>query len=54
MDMAGKTAVHDLDVLVTSGCVNKVEAAYSFGNELRGLSPGSRSMVQTGQCRIRR
>jgi 3-oxoacid CoA-transferase subunit A/glutaconate CoA-transferase subunit A len=50
--MAGKTAVHDLDVLVTSGCVNKVEAAYSFGHELRGLSPGSRRMVQTGQCKV--
>jgi hypothetical protein len=25
--MAGKTAVHDLDLLVGSGCVNKVEAA---------------------------
>ena len=40
--MAGKTSVQDLDILVTSGCVNKVEAAYSFGHELRGLSPGSR------------
>jgi glutaconate CoA-transferase subunit A len=30
--MAGKTAVHDLDILV-SGCVNKVEVAYSFGHE---------------------
>ena len=33
--LAGKTAVHDLDVLVGSGCVNKVEVAYSFGHELR-------------------
>jgi len=33
--MAGKTAVHDLDILVASGCVNKVEVAYSFGHELR-------------------
>jgi len=37
--MAGKTAVHDLDMLIGAGCVNKVEAAYSFGHELRGLSP---------------
>lgn len=50
--MAGKTAVHDLDVLVSSACVNRVEAAYSFGHELRGLSPGSRRMVQTGQCKV--
>jgi acyl CoA:acetate/3-ketoacid CoA transferase alpha subunit len=50
--MAGKTAVHDLDILVTSGCVNKVEVAYSFGHELRGLSPGSRKMVESGQCKV--
>ena len=25
--LAGKTAVHDLDILVGSGCVNRVEAA---------------------------
>src|SRR5512147_2946068 len=31
--MAGKTAVHDLDVLIGSGCVNRVEPAYSFGHE---------------------
>ena len=50
--MAGKTAVHDLDLLVGSGCVNKVEAAYSFGHELRGLSPASRRMVENGQCKV--
>jgi acyl CoA:acetate/3-ketoacid CoA transferase alpha subunit len=50
--MAGKTAVHDLDLLVGSGCVNRVEAAYSFGHELRGLSPASRRMVQSGRCKV--
>lgn len=50
--MAGKTAVHDLDILVGSGCVNKVEVAYSFGHELRGLSPASRRMVENGQCKV--
>lgn len=50
--MAGKTSVHDLDVLVTSGVVNKVEAAYSFGHELRGLSPGSRRMVESGRIKV--
>ena len=50
--MAGKTAVHDLDVLVGTGCVDRVEAAYSFGHELRGLSPSSRMMVQSGQCKV--
>jgi len=47
--LAGKTAVHDCDVLVASGCVEKVEAAYSFGHELRGLSPASRRMVESGR-----
>ncbi|HVN96367.1 MAG TPA: CoA-transferase [Syntrophorhabdaceae bacterium] len=48
--MAGKTAVHDLDLLVGAGCVNKVEAAYSFGHEMRGLSPASRRKVESGEC----
>lgn len=50
--MAGKTAVHDLDLLVGSGCVSKVEVAYSFGHELRGLSPASRRMVESGRCKV--
>jgi acyl CoA:acetate/3-ketoacid CoA transferase alpha subunit len=50
--MAGKTSVHDLDILISSGCVNRVEAAYSFGHELRGLSPASRRMVESGQCKV--
>ncbi|MFH1650574.1 MAG: CoA-transferase [Chloroflexota bacterium] len=52
LTMAGKTACHDMDILVTSGCVNRVEAAYCFGHELRGLSPGSRRRVESGQCRV--
>jgi acyl CoA:acetate/3-ketoacid CoA transferase alpha subunit len=51
LTLAGKTAVHDLDILVGSGCVNKVEAAYSFAHELRGLSPASRRMVESGRCK---
>lgn len=52
LTMAGKTAVHDLDVLIGAGCVNKVEAAYSFGHELRGLSPASRRAVESGRCEV--
>jgi len=52
LTMAGKTAVHDIDLLVASGCVNQVEAAYSFGHELRGLSPASRKKVQNGECKV--
>lgn len=52
LTMCGKTAVHDLDVLVGSGCVDTVEVAYSFGHELRGLSPASRRAVETGRCTV--
>lgn len=50
--MAGKTAVQDVDLLVAAGCVDRVEVAYSFGHELRGLSPASRRAVEKGQCRV--
>jgi acyl CoA:acetate/3-ketoacid CoA transferase alpha subunit len=52
LTMAGKTAVHDFDTLVSAGCVNKAEVAYSFAHELRGLSPASRRMVESGKCKI--
>jgi len=47
--LAGKTAVHDCDLLVSSGCVDRVEVGYCFGHELRGLSPSSRRMVEQGR-----
>jgi 3-oxoacid CoA-transferase subunit A/glutaconate CoA-transferase subunit A len=50
--MAGKTAVHDVDLLIGAGCVNKIEVAYAFGHELRGLSPAGRRAVETGQCQV--
>ena len=50
--MAGKTAVHDIDILVASGCVNRVEVAYSFAHELRGLSPASRRAVEEGKVKV--
>lgn len=42
MAMAAKTAVHDIDVLIGGGIVDRVECAYAFGHELRGLSPTGR------------
>ena len=48
----GKTAVHDSDVLIAAGCVSRIEVAYSFGHELRGLSPASRRAVESGRCRV--
>ncbi len=50
--VSGKTAVHDLDCLIAAECVSKVEAAYSFGHELRGLSPASRRAVEGGQVKV--
>lgn len=50
--MAGKTAVHDIDLLIGAGCVDRVEAAYAFGHELRGLSPAGRRAVESGQCKV--
>lgn len=49
---AGKTAVHDLDLLIAGGCVDKVEVAYAFGHEIRGLSPASRRIVEGGECKV--
>jgi 3-oxoacid CoA-transferase subunit A/glutaconate CoA-transferase subunit A len=50
--MAGKTAVQDVDLLIGAGCVNRIEVAYAFGHELRGLSAAGRRAVETGQCRV--
>lgn len=50
--IAGKTAVHDIDILIGGGCVSKVEVAYAFGHELRGLSPNGRRAVESGQVQV--
>lgn len=50
--VGGKTATHDLDFLIAAGCVDKVEVAYSFGHELRGLSPASRRAVEGGEVEV--
>ncbi len=52
LSVAGKTAVHDIDVLIGAGCVSKVECAYSFGHELRGLSPSGRRAVESGKVKV--
>ncbi|MFW6104828.1 MAG: CoA transferase subunit A [Candidatus Bipolaricaulota bacterium] len=52
LTMLGKTAVHDMDLLIAAGCVDKVEVAYSFGHEIRGLSPASRRKVENGECKV--
>jgi 3-oxoacid CoA-transferase subunit A/glutaconate CoA-transferase subunit A len=52
LSMAGKTSVHDSDTLIGAGCVSRIEPAYSFGHELRGLSPASRRAIENGKCEI--
>jgi acyl CoA:acetate/3-ketoacid CoA transferase alpha subunit len=52
LTVAGKTAVHDIDILIGAGCVGKVEVAYAFGHELRGLSPAGRRAVESGQVQV--
>ena len=50
--LAGKTAVHDCDTLIGAGCVDRIEVAYSFGHELRGLSAAGRHAVESGKVRV--
>jgi len=44
--------VHDIDLLIGAGCVSRVEVAYAFGHEIRGLSPAGRRGVESGQVRV--
>jgi acyl CoA:acetate/3-ketoacid CoA transferase alpha subunit len=52
LTVAGKTAVHDIDILIGGGCVSKVECAYAFGHEIRGLSPCGRRAVESGTVKV--
>ena len=52
LTLCGKTAVHDSDVLIAAGCVSRIEVAYAFGHELRGLSPASRRAAESGRCEV--
>ena len=52
LTLCGKTAVHDSDILIAAGCVNRIEVAYAFGHELRGLSPASRRAAESGRCEV--
>jgi acyl CoA:acetate/3-ketoacid CoA transferase alpha subunit len=52
LTILGKTAVHDIDILIGGGCVSRVEVAYAFGHELRGLSPCGRRAVECGQVKV--
>lgn len=50
--VAANPGVHDTDILIAGSCVKKVEVAYAFGHELRGLSPCSRRAVEGGKVKV--
>ena len=50
--MAGKTAVHDIEILVAGGCVKRVDRAYSGGHEVRGLSPAFRRAAESNDIEV--
>jgi 3-oxoacid CoA-transferase subunit A/glutaconate CoA-transferase subunit A len=50
--LIGKTATHDADLLISAGVVDRVDVAYTFGHELRGLSPASRRALAAGRCHV--
>jgi len=52
MIMAGKTSVHDVDILIGGGVVDRIECAYAHGHELRGLSPAGRRATESGRVKI--
>ncbi len=50
--MAGKTAVHDIEILVAGGCIKRVDRAYSGGHEVRGLSPAFRRAAENSEIEL--
>jgi acyl CoA:acetate/3-ketoacid CoA transferase alpha subunit len=44
--------LHDIDILIGGGCVSRVEVAYAFGHEMRGLSPCGCRAVESGQVKV--
>ncbi len=52
LTMLGKTASHDIDILIAGGAVAKVEVAYAFAHEKRGLSRAGRRAVETGKVKV--
>jgi len=43
---------HDIDILIGGGCVSRVDVAYAFAHELRGLSSCGRRAVESGQVKV--
>ncbi len=51
--LAGHTTSHDVDVLLSGGCIAKIEVAYSFGHEFRPLrSATGPRLIQEGKLEV--
>ncbi len=51
--LAGHTTSHDVDVLLSGGCIAKIEVAYSFGHEFRPLrSATGPRLIKEGKLEV--
>lgn len=52
LTVAGKTAVHDIEILVAGACIRRVDRAYAGAHEVRGLSPAFRRAAESHQMEV--
>jgi glutaconate CoA-transferase subunit A len=52
LGFAGHTSTHDFQILAAAGCIDRCDAAYIVGLEMRGLSASSRRLIQSGQVEL--
>ncbi len=52
LGFCGHTTTHDFQILAARSCIDRCDAAYIVGLEMRGLSPNARRMVQSGQVEL--
>ncbi|SFC45060.1 3-oxoacid CoA-transferase subunit A/glutaconate CoA-transferase subunit A [Halobiforma haloterrestris] len=52
LTLMGKTTVFDADLLIAAGAVSRVENAYCFAHETRGLAPAGRRKVENGEVEV--
>lgn len=48
LGLAGHTATHDFQIMVTGKCIDRCDIAYVVGLEARGLSKAARQAVESG------
>ena len=52
LGFAGHTSTHDFQILAAGSCIDRCDAAYIVGLEMRGLSPSARRMMQSGKVEV--